>query len=307
LAFFVVRKQFSQRFAVPLQKQHGAIPRLPKHWCLSIIGSDFASETLFLLHRRSRFTRPQGYQTMQENGVSFSLADTAAWAPGLDTPEAWSSWAAAPFPLTATDEPGVKQMPPMLRRRAGFLGKMALEVAYRCIDGRADIPVVFCSRHGEVARAVELLTDLVQDAPLSPTAFGLAVHNASAGLFSIARGDRANHIAVAAGPSSVEHAVIEACGLLADGAEQVLLVSYDDRLPPIFADYEDCEEQPHAWAWLMVPAREDAIRLSWRAADEGVGEEQMPGSLQVLRFQLRGDQVLERVAERRRWRWTRHG
>jgi hypothetical protein len=246
---------------------------------------------------------------MHADGVNFSIADSAAWAPGVDTPEAWALWAEAPFIFAGSDEPGVRQMPPMLRRRAGFLGKMALEVAYRCMDSQSDIPVVFCSRHGEVARAVELLTDLVQDAPLSPTAFGLAVHNASAGLFSIARADRANHIAVAAGPSSVEHAVIEACGLLADGAEKVLLVSYDDRLPQVFSQYEDCQEQPHAWAWLMVPAREDAIQLSWHAANDVPAEpsSQMPPSLQVLRFQLRGDRVLERTVDHQRWCWARHG
>ncbi|HWT72956.1 MAG TPA: beta-ketoacyl synthase chain length factor, partial [Oxalicibacterium sp.] len=220
---------------------------------------------------------------------------------------AWAAWAEAPYVLTGSDEPKLADMPPMLRRRAGFLGRMALEVAYRCINGQSDIPVVFCSRHGEVARAVELLSDLVQDAPLSPTAFGLAVHNASAGLFSIARADRANHVAIAAGGSSVEHAVIEACGLLADGAEMVLLVSYDDSLPPVFAPFEDCREQPHAWAWLMVPAAEDAIRLSWTAAGAVDAQEQaMPPSLEILRFQLQHAPLLERVAGQRRWRWSRH-
>jgi hypothetical protein len=244
---------------------------------------------------------------MQAEGVSFSIADYAAWAPGFDSPQAWASWADNPFSITGSDEPKVPQMPPMLRRRAGFLGKMALEVAYRCLHGQNDIPVVFCSRHGEVARAVELLTDLVQDAPLSPTAFGLAVHNASAGLFSIARADRANHLAIAAGASSVEHAVIEACGLLADGAPMVLLVSYDDRLPPVFAPFEECEEQPHAWAWLMVPAADGAIHLSWSAAEPVAAQPQaMPPGLEVLRFQLQRAAVLERVADRRRWRWSRH-
>jgi hypothetical protein len=244
---------------------------------------------------------------MQADGVSFSLADFAAWAPGLDTPQAWASWADTPHIIAGDDEPKVPYMPAMLRRRAGFLGKMALEVAYRCINGQSDVPVVFCSRHGEVARAVELLTDLTQGMPLSPTAFGLAVHNASAGLFSIARADRANHVAIAAGDSSVEHAVIEACGLLADGAAMVLLVSYDDSLPPVFAPFEDCKEQPHAWAWLMVPAAEDAISLSWSASDViEAREQEMPPSLEVLRFQLRHAPLLERVADRYRWRWSRH-
>jgi hypothetical protein len=194
----------------------------------------------------------------------------------------------------------------MLRRRAGFLGKMALDAAYRCAEGKNDIPVVFCSRHGEVRRAVELLMDLVQDAPLSPTAFGLAVHNASAGLFSIARGDQANHVAVAAGSSSVEHAVIEACSLLADGAPCVLLVSYDENPPPVFAPFEDCDEQPHAWAWLMVPASDDVIRLRWSIAISGAtGKPALPPSLQVLRFQLRREPALERIAGNRRWHWTR--
>lgn len=280
----------------------------PSNWVFSIIGSDFAGQNVILITSAQPFYSTSGIGKMQGDGVSFSIADCAAWAPGADSSQVWASWAESPFPFEGNEEPDVRQMPPMLRRRAGFLGKMALEVAYRCVNGYSDIPVVFCSRHGEVARAIELLSDLVKDAPLSPTAFGLAVHNASAGLFSIARADRANHLAVAAGSSSVEHAVIEACGLLADGAEKVLLVCYDDCLPPVFARYEDYEEQPHAWAWLMVPAQQDVIQLSWQAANGDVTESSstMPPSLQVLRFQLRGDRMLERVADRRVWRWVRH-
>jgi hypothetical protein len=80
----------------------------------------------------------------------------------------------------------------MLRRRAGFLSKMALEVAYQCLGEQIDVPTVFCSRHGEAARSVDLLLDLAKGEPLSPTSFGLSVHNATGGLFSIARRDHAN-------------------------------------------------------------------------------------------------------------------
>jgi len=251
---------------------------------------------------------------MRVDGLRFSIAAHAAWAPGIETPEAWLAWAKQPFLINGETEPGVKQMPPMLRRRAGALGKMALEVAYQCLDGRKDVPAVFCSRHGEVARAYELLSDLANDVALSPTAFGLAVHNASAGLFSIARTDQANHLALAAGASTVEHAVIEACGLLADGAPMVLLVAYDNCLPLVFEKFQDCKEQPHAWAWLLVPANMDekeTLHLSWSSADEQVIDaqildtESMPPSLQVLQFQLGEDRSMERVVDRRRWRWAR--
>jgi hypothetical protein len=206
---------------------------------------------------------------MSPNEVSFSIAGHAAWAPGLDTPQAWVAWAETPFVIVGgAAEPGVKQMPAMLRRRAGFLGKMALEVAYQCIDGRSDVLTVFCSRHGEAARAVELLTELAGDVPLSPTGFGLAVHNASAGLFSIARADRANHLALAAADTTIEHAVIEACSLLADGEPEVLLVAYENCLPSVFSRFERRQEQPYAWAWLMRPAGGNTVRLSWKAATD---------------------------------------
>jgi hypothetical protein len=250
------------------------------------------------------------------HSVSFSILRHAAWAPGIATPAAWADWARAPFVVTGDAEPALRAMPPMLRRRAAALGKMALEVAYECMAGETGVPSVFCSRHGEVSRAVELLSDLARQSPLSPTGFGLSVHNASAGLFTIARKDQANHLALAAGASSVEHAVIEACTLLADGADKVLLVVYDTPLPAVFAQFEDCREQPHAFAWLMVPATTagDTIHLSWQADAAAAAASAaalppcaaQPASLDILQFHLSGAKRLDRVANRRRWCWMRH-
>src|SRR4030095_12515293 len=176
---------------------------------------------------------------MSFSEVSFSIASCAAWAPGMETKEAWIAWAKANHVIAGDIAAPVQAMPPMLRRRAGFLGKMALEVAYQCLGQRIDVPTVFCSRHGEASRSVDLLLDLAKGVPLSPTSFGLSVHNAAAGLFSIARLDHASSTALAAGKSSVEHAVIEACGLLAEAESEVLLVVYDLPLPQIVAAFQD--------------------------------------------------------------------
>jgi hypothetical protein len=199
-------------------------------------------------------------------------------------------------------------MAPMLRRRAGFLGKMALEVAYQCLGERFDVPTVFSSRHGEASRSVDLLLDLAKGAPLSPTSFGLSVHNATGGLFSIARGDHASNTAIAAGPTSVEHAVIEACGLLTDGEPEVLLVVYDCPLPDVYSSFKDCNEQPYAWAWLMRPPGDEVISLGWTVAKDQNRQtvEQISPGLDVLRFYLRKEPALERISDRRRWLWTRH-
>jgi hypothetical protein len=246
---------------------------------------------------------------MFESEVVFSVVRHAAWAPGVTSSERWAEWAREPWALATGEEPKVAAMPAMLRRRAGFLGRMALEVAYDCLGEQRRVPTVFCSRHGEVARAVELLGDLARGEPLSPTAFGLAVHNASAGLFSIARADRANHVALAAGSSSIEHALIEACGQLADGAPLVLLVACDTALPAPLGHFEDCEEQPFAFAWLLGPAGAgpDTLRLSWRAHAPGEdrSSSRMPGGLELLRFQHGRAAALVRDAGAKRWTWSR--
>lgn len=244
---------------------------------------------------------------MHASGLTFSISAHSAWAPGVNTPGQWQEWARAPYRIGEGADPAVRAMPAMLRRRAGFLGKMALEVAYACLDGRTDVPTVFCSRHGEVSRAVDLLGELALGEALSPTAFGLAVHNASAGLFSIARADRANHIALAAGCATVEHGVVEACGLLADGVPQVLLVAYDCPLPEPLVQFQDCDEQPYAWAWLMERAGPDPISLALDAAPPAPAASAagMPAGLGVLQFQLSGAARHEHLTGAQRWTWTR--
>jgi hypothetical protein len=245
---------------------------------------------------------------MSAQAVRFSIASDAAWAPGVETREAWLAWANHGFRIGAGSEPPVRAMPAMQRRRAGLLGKMALEVAYQCLGDRTGVPTVFCSRHGEVSRSVELLAELANGEPLSPAAFSLSVHNATGGLFSIARGDRAGNIALSARDSTIEHGIIEACGLLADGEAAVLLVAYDCPLPALYAEFQDCDEQPYAWAWLIEPPRHDVISLGWSTTAESPtpAVDQTPAGLDILRFLLRGDRTLQRRCGNRLWQWSRH-
>jgi beta-ketoacyl synthase-like protein len=241
-------------------------------------------------------------------GVNFSIASQAAWAPGVETSDAWLAWAHGDAVIGGALEPPVEAMAPMLRRRAGFVGKMALEVAYRCLGRSVDVPTVFSSRHGEASRSVALLSDLAKGLPLSPTSFGLSVHNATGGLFSIARSDHASNCALAAGKSSVEHGVIEACGLLAEGEPKVLLVVYDCPLPAVYSKFQDCREQPFAWAWLLQPPDHEVVSLTWSRAleDTSQSSDHLTPGLAVLRFFLLKELAFERICDGRRWLWTRH-
>jgi hypothetical protein len=185
---------------------------------------------------------------------------------------------------------------------------MVCDVAYRALDGATGIPMVLCSRYGEVGRSVDLLSALALGAELSPTSFGLSVHNAVGGLFSMARHDTANCIALAGGDESAEYGVIETCGLLSEGAERVLLLVGDCPLPAIYEPFADVEPVAFAWGCLVEPPGNDAISLAWSAESTPVRDGlHPPAALAALRFLLSESREQIHDTADRRWRWSRGG
>jgi len=114
------------------------------------------------------------------------------------------------------------------------------------------VPMIFASARGEIGRGLQLLQELAREGRVSPGPFSLSVHNAVAALDSIAHGDKGNYSAIAAGAESAEAALVEACGLLADGHSQVLVTVYDEVLPEIYREFADEPHGAFAWSWLIV-------------------------------------------------------
>nr|WP_295378121.1 beta-ketoacyl synthase chain length factor [Pseudoxanthomonas sp.] len=243
--------------------------------------------------------------------IQFTIAEWAAWAPGLETAEAWQAWAREPFVPMGDGTPALSEVPAMQRRRIDRLGRMAIQAAYWCQRAEAEgIPFVFASRHGDVACSVQLLEALSRREALSPTSFGLSVHNAIAALYSIVRGERGNYLALAAGQATPEAALVEAAGLLGDGAPEVLVVVYDAALPEVYADFGDEPDPFHAWCWRVAPVDREGFRVSLAC---GAASESAPGAvtglphgLEVLRFLLAAGGPLRHHEDARQWEW-RHG
>src|SRR5688572_25941288 len=105
--------------------------------------------------------------------MRFSVETWSAYAPGVAEPE-WPAWARAPWPPRGDDVPPLAEMAPMQRRRVDRLGRMALQVAWRCQPDGDACPQVFASRHGDLGRTYAMLGDLARDEALSPTHFGLS-------------------------------------------------------------------------------------------------------------------------------------
>ncbi|WP_354686484.1 beta-ketoacyl synthase chain length factor [Cupriavidus necator] len=257
-----------------------------------------------------------------EHGVAlaFGIRAWSAWAGGLHAPDDWRAWSTAPqLPAAPAEPPALPQMAAMLRRRLPLLGRVALASAYACAPGGsvaaagAGIPAIFASRHGDTGRLVTMLTELAAGEALSPTAFGLSVHNAIGAVRSIDLADTANLQALSAGRDTVETAVLEACSLLADGADEVMLVHYDEPVAAPYAPFADEPACLYSWCWRLGAPRAGEPYYTLALADDAGATDaaphlqHLPHGLDVLRFMLAGDAQLRYRGEHACWRWQRHG
>lgn len=243
--------------------------------------------------------------------VFFHIEDWAAFASGLHDKPMWQEWSENPYLPNSADVPALLELPVMQRRRLERVGRIALQVAYWCQTAETDdIPLVFASRHGDIQRTYEMLEALARNEALSPTHFGLSIHNAVVAQYSIARQLKQNYLAVAAGKSSAEAAVIEAFGLLHDGAEEVMVVMYDGMLPASYQSFQDENCAEYAWAWRLKKAQPAHSSFSLEIVNPaGIGVEpktSLPHGLDVLRFMLSSDASLDFNDGTRRWIWQRH-
>src|SRR4030095_4253261 len=108
-----------------------------------------------------------------------------AWTPGRESRADWRRWAGVE---RQDDSPPAAELPPVpvsLLRRVSALGQQALKAAWG-LPALHQSRFVFASRHGEFDRTLGILQSLAQREPPSPADFSLSVHNALAGLLSIA-------------------------------------------------------------------------------------------------------------------------
>lgn len=163
----------------------------------------------------------------------FTISAWRAWAPGVSDAAEWRRWRQGELSFADEAIPDTGFLPAMQRRRLSPLAKAAMSTAHPLLNGR-DLPVLCCSVHGEAKRTYALLQDVAAAQPLSPTAFGLSVHNAIVGQMSISLGIRSPALALAGGDFPLLSGFIEAAAMLAEGASEMLLQFYEEPLPELY-------------------------------------------------------------------------
>lgn len=204
--------------------------------------------------------------TAYVEGISF-------WAPGLTD---WASAAAALRSADAVPADGARRIPvPQWlsageRRRAPETVALALEAARMALEasGRAgsSLPSVFASAHGDLPIIDTLCATLASEPLLlSPTRFLNSIHNAPAGLWSMAAGSHAANTALTAHTHSFAAGALEALLQCATDAPAVLLVGCDT------ASTGPLTQVTHSRGALAVglvlgaqPSPAASHRLAWR-------------------------------------------
>lgn len=200
--------------------------------------------------------------------VSLEIENWSALGPGLDTSALWQSWFANASDDAIEDSPpSLKQIPPLLRRRFSILGKYAAASTLNVLDDGESLPSIFASRHGDTGLTLSLLEEIGQTQPISPTGFSLAVHNAVAGIISIARNDKSPITAISSMQGLLLQTLFEAVAQL-ESHPRVLCVIYDIPLPDLYRPYELSPPFPFALAFIVRRSESSDANLILRPTPE---------------------------------------
>ena len=242
--------------------------------------------------------------------IEATLERWSAWSPGLDSHDAWRVWSKSPAPLASEGQPDAAFLPRMFRRRCGPLARVMLKTAFDCCETQElpEVATVFGSRHGNINESVDLLDRLARRQPLSPTTFSHTVHNAQAGLFSIAASNRCASSSISAQEDSFACTYLEAMTLLERTPERpVLLVIADVPLAATFARLIDEKPAAYGLALLLSNSRNGQAQLAFDPSP-GPGQRRSPDwpdAIEFLRWLLCAESQLCLGRQARRWSWKR--
>ena len=142
---------------------------------------------------------------------SFNIAAWRASSPYFAETQVWQQWAENGCVDTAAEtKPALEFLPAIQRRRLSPAARLVFDAAWPLAEAFPNCPLVYASHDGEINRSFELWQSLLREQTVSPASFGLSVHNALAGQWSMLRQDMSENTALSADQDSLESALAEA-------------------------------------------------------------------------------------------------
>ncbi|WP_082039636.1 beta-ketoacyl synthase chain length factor [Yersinia aldovae] len=216
---------------------------------------------------------------------SLNVLNWCALAPGMESQEHWHVWAREGELRTRWqgDLPKSAHIPMMSARRMSSGSRLAVDAGLSILQKATADMAIFTSRHGELERTYKILQSLHYQQDISPTDFAMSVHNTASGWLTITANDTMPVTSVAAGIDSFQQGIVEAMGMLACGAERVLLVDFDGVMPDFYHSQTSPIGLPYALALLLSTG--DDLRCECTPA-VNVNNSELPQGLNFLRHWL---------------------
>lgn len=244
--------------------------------------------------------------------INFTIANWRAVSHKMVEEAQWQSWAMGKnIDHFADYQPKLPFLPAMQRRRLSPLARLFMDAAWPLLDKNNVCPVIFVSHDGEINRSFQLWRSLLQENTVSPTSFGLSVHNALVGQWSMLRGDMSENTAICAQEDGFEVAMIEAYTMLAEGVAKVLVVAADD---PLSDDYAVCATRApfaYATAFLVEKGNDWTLSLESKTTPFLIEQKQYWGALNWICQHLLLQAQYKQYAFRqpyalRQWQWQKN-
>ncbi|CNJ25142.1 Uncharacterised protein [Yersinia rohdei] len=234
---------------------------------------------------------------------SLNILNWCALAPGMGSHEHWISWARDSELSTQWQGalPKLSHIPMMSARRMSTGSRLAVEAGLSLLDSAPADMAIFTSRHGELERTYKVLQCLKQQQNISPTDFAMSVHNTASGWLTITASDTMPVTSLAAGIDSFQQGIIEAMGMLASGAERVLLVDFDGVLPDFYHSQTSPIGLPYALALLLGTG--DGLQCEYIPTIDS-NESGLPQGLSFLRNWLNKKSSFVIPGQHNNWQWS---
>lgn len=242
--------------------------------------------------------------------MKFAIQKCNAWGDGKTSADDWSAFSkSGSLDSQTLTLPELKQMPAMQRRRLSPFAKLTLHCALAASEpNEQSVPSVFSSRHGDLHKTSKLIADVADKEALSPTHFGLSVHNAVGGLFSIYTGNKAPLSAVSAGEDSFFMGLVDAVSKLhAYDYERILYVYSDLAVPEHYQGYVQQRPDNLAIGLLIEKSTEhNEFSLEFNGYEKAKALEsvQLQG-FDFLRFYFSTMQQMTIESKRYQWQLSR--
>ena len=192
-----------------------------------------------------------------------------------------------------------KRLPMMLSRRMSLGSRFAVECALELLEKHEVDAIVNASRHAETPRGEKSLCSIAKGMPPSPTDFTMSVHNAAAGILTIHKKLTVPVASVAAEGNTFEAGLFEATAFLSDGKETVLLLDYENMLPPIIGARLPAVKETFAVAILLQKG--EKLKATATAIEET--EPEAPDALQFIEGLASNAQSFTVRSGRHLWSW----